>query len=261
MTDLHNDSLYIETPENLPLEAEIAGFASRFLAAAGDYVLIFILTFLFALLFSDAVRSVARSQWTAGVYVIVQFLLMTFYHLFFELIWNGQTPGKRSVKIRVVQANGMPASPTAIIIRNFVRLFDFLPLFYGVGMLATLATKHTQRLGDLAARTIVIYERPEVQLWALKTDWRVQYHRISRFESVPAYVDIRSLTEADRLAVINYLQRRETLSQHGHLVIPLAHKIADRMNSVEPLPSLNNVINAETFLEWVARAFELSTSR
>src|SRR5262249_32763682 len=146
-------------------------------------------------LFSRAVsaQSIGSSSFALASLVALQFLIITFYHLFFELLWNGQTPGKRMFGIRVVQANGLPLTASSAIIRNLVRLFDFFPILYGIGLVSMFATKQTQRLGDLAAHTIVIRERRGVTLQNLKEDLTVHYHHISRMDPIPANIDIANL--------------------------------------------------------------------
>ncbi|MBC7870517.1 MAG: RDD family protein [Chitinophagaceae bacterium] len=253
MTD---NRLQIETPENLTLEAEIAGFGSRFLAATADYTLLIIVIFILGLLFSRSLPTIEDSTYASLLVISFTFLSIVLYHLFFELVWNGQTPGKRWLGIRVVQVNGMPASGSALIVRNLVRLFDFLPALYGVGILSLFLTKQTQRLGDLAAGTIVIYERPQVELRTIKQDMRVHYRLIKTVEPIPSSIDISRLTREDYQAIVNYLQRRSTLT-NDYLAVAVAKKVADQMDYQDNRFRLNHPADAELFLEWVARAFEL----
>lgn len=258
MSDLSNN-LQIDTPENVLLDAEIAGFGTRCIAALVDYIIIFALLLIFNYLFSPLFRDSQRSSsLTVAIFVLLQFALITFYHLFFEFLWNGQTPGKRLLGLRVTQANGMPLTATGAIIRNLLRLFDFFPLFYAVGMISLFATRHTQRLGDLAARTIVIRERKNVTLENLKEDFTVQYRYISRDAPLPHYIQIDTLNGNDRQEVVSYLRRRQELRNADHVAGLLAQRIAARMNLNGDLDSLRVGPNAEIFLEQVARAFEIA---
>jgi uncharacterized RDD family membrane protein YckC len=134
LNDLSNN-LAIDTPENVILNAEIAGFGTRCLAAIFDYIIIFVLLIVINLLFANAFRSIEDLTTVFIVFILVLFLLMTFYHLLFELFWNGRTPGKYFLRLRVVQANGLPLTATGALIRNLVRLFDFFPVFYGIGLI------------------------------------------------------------------------------------------------------------------------------
>lgn len=253
------DNLFIDTPENLVLEAQIAGFGGRCMAAMIDYLIMYAVMLLFGCLFARSViYETENSRWAWGILILIQFTVFFFYHLLFEYAWNGQTPGKRYLGMRVVQASGLPLSISGLLIRNFVRLVDFLPLFYGVGLLAFFVTKHTQRLGDLAAQTVVIYEYKKLTLNALQEDYTIQYFFVESADSIPTYIKLASLNEADRRVIVDYLQRRwDFPTTRPLLVIPIAARLAEAMG-VETLLQLNTVQSAETFLEQIARAFELA---
>jgi hypothetical protein len=95
-----------------------------------------------------------------GLMLLAWFLMDWLYPVFFEAGKRGATPGKRAVGLRVVQATGSPITLGQAVIRNFLRFIDSMPLFtYAFGMTSCLATKRFQRLGDLAAGTVVIYDR------------------------------------------------------------------------------------------------------
>jgi uncharacterized RDD family membrane protein YckC len=93
-----------------------------------------------------------------GLWMIITFLMEWFYPVYFEVFKQGQTPGKKSLHLYVVQENGSPVTPSASMIRNLLRFVDFLPLFYGFGMVSILLSKRFQRLGDLVAGTVVLYK-------------------------------------------------------------------------------------------------------
>lgn len=94
-----------------------------------------------------------------GLVLIGMFLLEWFYPVFFELL-RGATPGKRAMGLQVVQDDGTPVAPAASVIRNLLRVVDFLPLFYGAGLASTLVDRDFRRLGDLAAGTLVVHVEP-----------------------------------------------------------------------------------------------------
>jgi uncharacterized RDD family membrane protein YckC len=256
----YSDKLSIDTPENILLNAEIAGFGSRFVAALIDYIIIIILLFVVTALFSLAqdknTASGFRGTFFPPLYYNAIFLVTWGYHLIFELVWNGQTPGKRRAGIRVIQANGLPVTVSAILIRNIVRLFDFLPVGYGLGMVMLFATKRTQRLGDLAARTVVIREQREVTLQTIKEDMRVEYRYVKPIEPIPYQIQVDRLTQEDRRRVVDFLQRRKTMSDVSSVADMLARQISQKME-VEGL-SVRGGRVSEVFLEQVARAFELA---
>jgi uncharacterized RDD family membrane protein YckC len=95
-----------------------------------------------------------------GLIMLAWFLLDWIYPVLFESSKRGATPGKRAVGLRVVQATGSPITMGQAVVRNFLRFIDGMPFFtYGFGLTSCLATKRFQRLGDLAAGTVVIYDR------------------------------------------------------------------------------------------------------
>ena len=96
---------------------------------------------------------------TISLVVLAIFLLIWGYHIFFEFLWNGQTPGKRVAGIRVLTTRGEPVTFVHVLVRNLLRIVDFLPSSYMLGAVCILVTRRSQRLGDLAAGTIVVHER------------------------------------------------------------------------------------------------------
>ncbi len=253
-------NLLIETPENLTLQANIAGFASRFLAALIDYLLIFIVLVVMQIIFRPNL-GFARDDGAAtyAILFVFQFLIITFYHLFFEFIMNGSTPGKKRLGLRVVQSNGLPVTTSGLLIRNFMRLFDFIPFAYGVGMIAMFATENTQRLGDLAARTVVIYEAKNLSIQSVRQNYSVNYELISRHSPLPDYVRIERLSADDYSTIVNFLRRRHDLkAQRSELAYMLARRLITRMDLGDNVPNLLYSANeAEKFLEQVAYAFEI----
>lgn len=261
-----DSSLLIDTPENLALEAEVAGYGSRFMAAFIDYTIIITVVGLLSVLFFRAYFASdveLQGTWSIAVYGFVVFLLILFYHLIFEFFWNGQTPGKRRVGLRVVMNNGLPVTTSAAVTRNLVRLFDFLPGFYGAGLMSMFFSKHVQRLGDFAAGTIVVKERAGLSLQSLREDFTVEYLHISRTSQPDDRISIESLIPQDRRVLVSYLKRRELLNdeQRQRMSIGLARKLAYLMGIASPEATADlffGVRSAETFLEQTARAFEIA---
>jgi uncharacterized RDD family membrane protein YckC len=162
------DEIKIETPEQIDVSLEVAGLGSRFLARALDWVFKFIL--LMALLIPGGVFLALLSvpidldqkrisTLLAALIIGVAFLIWTCYDIYFEVRHNGQTPGKRQAGIRVIRDTGAPIDFRVSCIRNLLSVADFLPAFYLFGALLVLLTSRRQRLGDLAAGTLVIRER------------------------------------------------------------------------------------------------------
>ncbi len=171
---LEEQTFTIETPEHVEIVYTVAGPGSRLLAFLLDFLVMLVPGILLVLLLIVIVSSVAEDtmrqlvesssdpQDSLFIYMILafvtmaQFLVSQFYFVVFELAWNGQSPGKRWQRIRVIRENGQPVGFFASMIRNLLRIADLLPLFYLAGFISMLATRHWRRLGDLAAGSIVV---------------------------------------------------------------------------------------------------------
>ena len=144
--------MLIETPEGVTLTVPLAGVGSRFVGATIDTLIQFSLLGAGAVVF--LVWGVAGAA-SGGVFAIVVFLVFFVYDVAFEVLAGGRTPGKRWTGLRVVRVGGQPVGFVASAIRNLLRPIDFLPSLYLVGIASVLVTKRNQRLGDLAAGTVV----------------------------------------------------------------------------------------------------------
>lgn len=149
----------------------LAGIGSRFIAVLIDTLLWFAGLFVLVLLFSLLAPAIAAfnkisAQWALAVVIFLVFLFNWGYFTLFEAFWNGRTPGKKIAKIRVIQRSGRPIGVFESMARNFIRYIDQVPFCYAVGVIAMFATKQHQRLGDLAAGTLVVQDREqEAPLW------------------------------------------------------------------------------------------------
>jgi uncharacterized RDD family membrane protein YckC len=168
------DQLNIETPEQVDLRFPIAGIGSRFLALLADSVLqiaaVVILFLGFVLILSafpkipgSSAPSNTAGKWFIAAVGLFYFLLYWGYYSLFEAFWNGQTPGKRLLKIRVIKDSGRQITLFEALARNLIRVIDMLPSFYLVGVITMLCNKEQKRLGDLVAGTIVVHERSDEQ--------------------------------------------------------------------------------------------------
>lgn len=144
--------LTITTPEHVPIRLEPAGAGSRFLAIFIDAVIVSAI----ASTIGSIVALFLPSGVATAIFVTVNFFLTWAWHLWFETRRQGRTPGKRLLKIRVIDARGLPVSLHQSLVRNITRALDFLPAFYGVGAVAVMASKSRRRLGDIIADTLVV---------------------------------------------------------------------------------------------------------
>jgi len=165
----------IRTPENIELSYALAGAGSRAAAYFLDVLimsvvcqmLLNVLVYAFGLLLSAF--GADGAAWAAAILALGSFALYIGYFIFLEWLMNGQTPGKRLLQIRVIKQGGYALRFFDTLLRNLLRVVDFLPLFYGVGLTSLLLTRDSQRLGDLVAGTLVVYQEP-VQTESLLPD-------------------------------------------------------------------------------------------
>ena len=158
------DRLRIETPEGVDLEVTLAGLGSRTGACFVDSLIVTatLVVLLIAITMLGALAEQSSSDLyflIVGIGALASFVLLIGYYLVFEGLNGGRTPGKAAFGIRVIRVDGSPLGFGAVAIRNLVRLVDFLPAFYALGLIAIVTNRRNQRLGDLAAGTVVIRDR------------------------------------------------------------------------------------------------------
>jgi len=159
----------IDTPEQVGLEYSVAGIGSRFVAVLLDSLILFAF-FVAEILAMVAISAAAATtgngsalssagKWFLAFVVFLNFAVAWGYFALFEAYWQGQTPGKRVMKIRVIKDSGRQITLFEALARNLLRVVDYLPGFYLVGLITMLCNKRSQRLGDLVAGTMVVHER------------------------------------------------------------------------------------------------------
>jgi uncharacterized RDD family membrane protein YckC len=147
------DRLAIATPEGVEVELTLAGIGSRFIAGAIDFTI--------QLLVIVALALILQPAGDAGVAIFssATFAIIFFYDVLFEVLGRGKTPGKRWTGLRVVRSGGRPITFVRSALRNILRIVDILPALYAIGMITIFATPRNQRLGDLAAGSLVVRDR------------------------------------------------------------------------------------------------------
>ncbi|MEZ6034263.1 MAG: RDD family protein [Planctomycetaceae bacterium] len=227
----------VETPEGADFEFVIAGPGTRAVAWLLDEIiqvsvlLALLIVSMFLWPFGEAGVGLG-----IGGMMIAKFLLDWFYFGLFEAFWNGQTPGKRSVGLRVVRSNGTPVDASSAIGRNFLRAADMLPFFYTIGMISMLMTRRLQRLGDLIFDTMVIDERRE---WISRSGGlTANIEALQRGECLRRFsVPERTLAVIERLFETDRIiseARREEISR------PLSEALRGRLGYVDPPPDPRN---------------------
>jgi len=223
------EQVRVTSPEGVTFSLEVAGLGSRFLAVLLDMLIqgsLLLVLFLALGLVEQAYEAVvavslggrpeAPNFWLLAAAILIAFAIVWGYFVFFEMVWNGQSPGKRAMGLRVLKEGGYPVDLFASAVRNLVRLVDFLPWGYGVGVVVMFFNREWKRLGDLAAGTIVVKER----------------RRAAPEELRPAAAPDRGAGwTAARLSRDEYDLVRQFLSRRGELALgprtELAHRIAN----------------------------------
>ena len=252
-----NEQVSVETPEQININFQQAGIGSRFYAALIDTVLLTLISLVgyyvnrrFISELGDVV-----GNWLGALGGIVVFALFWGYYIVFEVTTNGQTLGKRVLGLRVIKEGGYPIGFADSAIRNLVRIVDFLPFFYGAGLLCMLINRNSLRLGDLAAGTLVI----KTARTALKLTGRGSQANNPSINIPPrefvytAWIQPALVTEKEMGVIREYLTRRAMLP--GPRRLELARVIASPI--VEKMGGTGS-IGYDRFLEEV---YVLKTSK
>ncbi len=217
------DTTYtVSTPEGIELQLSPAGPVPRTLAWLTD------LAIRGSILLFVVIIMAFMGNLGLGVSMILAFLLEWFYPVWFELRHGGQTPGKKLLQIYVAHVDASPVSPAASLVRNLLRVVDFLPLAYGFGLASTLMTRRFQRLGDLAANTVVLH--------------RQQPPSLTRTLEDPPQRPAAALTLSEQQAIILFAQRQQLLTTERQqelaaLCGPLVQQQADAAGFIRGIAS------------------------
>lgn len=243
------ETLIIETPERVPLAFALASVGNRFLAVLIDHFIQFMTILIVQWAFSSWAEAgspfnessgqffAEMSKWTIALMIFIGFLIFSGYFIFFEWIWNGQTPGKRLMKLRVIREDGRPITLWEAVARNLLRIFDNAPLFffpiYSAGLISIFLSSRDQRIGDMFAGTVVIRERTdEAPTFAETFSNQISdaaFRRVQKRTDFQA--DVNLITESEIEVVESFLRRRWDLSERQRLwmawrvALPLMYKI------------------------------------
>jgi len=243
------ETLIIETPERVLLAFALASIGNRFLAVLIDHFIQYMTILIVAWAFVSwsgvvDMNSIERdellaqmSKWTIALMIVILFLIFAGYFIFFEWLWNGQTPGKRLMKLRVIREDGRPITLWEAVARNLLRIFDAVPGFflpvYSIGLVSIFLSNRDQRIGDMFAGTVVIRERTdEAPTFAETFSNQVSdgaFRRVQKRTDFQA--DVNLLTEDEIEVVESFLRRRWDLSERQRLwmawrvALPIMYKI------------------------------------
>jgi uncharacterized RDD family membrane protein YckC len=233
------DRLKIETPEGVNLEVTLAGLGSRAGAACIDTLILgAMMLVVFIGIFVIGEAQVSEDLYTLlfGVGVLLYFLILFGYYLLFETLNSGRTPGKAALGIHVIRVDGTPLGFGAVAIRTLLRAVDIIPFLYATGAVCILVTKNNQRLGDLAAGTVVARDRkppapPANAVPGLD------------LSGLPAW-DTAAINDEEMALLRRYVERRDLLNSESRA--QLATSIAGQLRNKVAAPDAPD--NDEAFL-------------
>ena len=247
--DFEDDTITLSTPEGVGIDLVLAGLGSRFTAMLIDQILISLT--LLALSVAVALFSGATAVVVFALATLGWFLTQFGYFILFVVLDQGRSVGKRLLSIRVVRCDGSGIGFLASAIRNVLRIIDSIPGAYLVGIIAVLASKRQQRLGDLAADTVVVRDRRIQQQTALsQTSFDGPPPLHPELAAVAARWDLSGISQADTAAVRAFLGRRFDLPPAARWRLAAQFDLALRPR----VPSVPAHLGAEQFLEALAWA-------
>jgi uncharacterized RDD family membrane protein YckC len=239
----YEDRISIPTPEGVEMQLVLAGVGSRLVGALVDFLVKALI--LFALWLISGAAAGDDGGFFVALLIITSFLVFWGYDVAFETLASGRTPGKRAAGLRVVRLGGEPVGFLASAVRNLLRLVDMQPGFlYAVGAATILFSRRNQRLGDLAAGTLVVRER-RVPLPAARP-------AVPDFATADRYAawDVSGVTAFELVTVRRFLERRWQLDPgaRGRLGWELAERLRPKVAGAPPN------LHPEQFLEALAEA-------
>ena len=225
------NTLLIKTPEGIVFSQLLAGPVTRFTAWIIDFVCIMVVASLLGMAIGLlGILSIGIAQ---ALQIILFFVLSIGYRMALEWHWRGQTIGKRFLRLRVVDAQGLRLHFSQIVIRNLLRFIDALPLFYLVGGIACLLSRRAQRLGDFAANTVVV-RNPKLTQPDLDQLLSGKYNSLREYPHLEARLRQR-VSAAEAGLALQALLRRDQLEPQAR--VELFSDIADHFRCKAEFPA------------------------
>lgn len=249
----------LQTPESVELEFTLAGIGNRTYAILIDYVTLGITLFLFWIawaIFSTQLKDILEeifgenrglNNWLIAIALLINFFIYIGYFVFFEVLWQGQTPGKRYAKIRVIRDDGRRVSIQQATMRSLLRTFDQV-LFIGVFLI--IFGVREKRLGDLAAGTIVIQE----EYLIASTNFTIAEEAKQLANQLPEIANLSLLLPDDFTTIRDYLQRRQAMAAKPKAELGL--QLARQTRTLISLEKLPSGLTPDIFLEAVYLAYQ-----
>jgi uncharacterized RDD family membrane protein YckC len=205
----------IHTPEGVAFSLPLAGPVSRLLALVLDGLIV--ITAIIAISQVGRPLIPLLGDFAVAASILLYFGVQMGYGVLFEWLWNGRTPGKRALGLRVVDAQGLRLTFSQVLIRNLLRAVDSLPVFYLLGGTVSILNARLQRLGDLAAGTIVVRTRL-LKLPALPPGQGSRQNSLREYVALAARLRQKVGSEPARIA-LEALRRRDELEPAARLLL------------------------------------------
>lgn len=253
----------LQTPESVELEFTLAGIGNRAYALLIDYIALGLLLLVFLIIwtigsiqFLDVIENIVGSngrleQWLLAIQLLISFFIYIGYFVCFEALWQGQTPGKRYVKIRVIRDDGRPIGVQQSTLRALLRSVDDI-FFLGVFLIAL--SQREKRLGDWVAGTLVIQEESPVSA----ANFPVSDAAQTLANQLHKEADLSRLLPEDFAVIREYLQRRQAMTSEARK--ELSRELARQIKDVIALENVPSGVTANLFLEAVYLAYQQQSS-
>lgn len=249
----------LQTPESVELEFTLAGIGNRAFAVLIDYIALSLTLLLFWIVwgvFSIQIVNMLPNVnklgiWLLAIALLINFFVYVGYFVFFEVFWQGQTPGKRYAKIRVIRDDGRRVGIQQATLRALLRAIDDT-LFIGAFLI--ILGSREKRLGDMVAGTIVIQE--EYTIAAINFPISQQAQQLAT--QLPQMANLSVLLPDDFAAIREYLQRRGEMTPNARSELSL--QMARQVRSAIDLKNMPDALTAEVFLEAVYLAYQQQSS-
>ncbi|MBD2447158.1 RDD family protein [Nostoc sp. FACHB-152] len=248
----------LQTPESVEIEFTLAGIGNRALALLIDYFVLGLTLLLFVIVWAifsvqlfDFLNDWTKNAqnfglWLLAIFFLIAFIVYAGYFVFFETLWQGQTPGKRFAKIRVIRDDGRPVGLAQATLRSLLRPLDE---FLYIGAIFIMFSQREKRLGDWAAGTIVI----DSQIPAASATFTISEQARSLYTELLDIADLSQLLPDDFAVIREYLQRRDAMEFKPR--IALAAKLTQQVTAIINLDKLPAAA-PDVFLEAVYLAYQ-----
>lgn len=253
-------TIEVVTPEQVGLQFTLAGIGGRGYAMAIDVAILLGVWTAAATLYSifaiQLLNGLSNTNitygqlpiWLGAIALLATFILFSGYFVFFEVTWQGQTPGKRAANIRVIRDDGRPIGLAQAVLRSLLLSFDGIPFFLGV--IFILFEKREKRLGDIVAGTLVVQEEKPIA----KANVTLSDRANTLAQDLPQSANLSLLLPDDFATIREYLERRSRMDRDARRELSL--NLARQMRSRIEMESIPTGLTSDEFLEAVYIAYQ-----